>query len=109
MDLVEGIMKATDGIFIQVFDMKRNIWLTLCPVTTVLTNDMAVLYKDSHQEALSEYLRKREILYILSSLQSRKVESDDECCFVLRDISMHLRFPWSCQPKSTIEEPRMDQ
>ena len=73
MDLVENILKTIDGIFIQVFDCKKKNWLTVCPVTSIMKDTIAVLYSDAHMEALADHLRRREILYVLSSIQSRKV------------------------------------
>lgn len=70
---------------------------------------MAVLYTDAEEEALSEHLRKREILYTVSSIQSRKVETADDCCLILRDVSMHLRFPRLCRSdRESVEDKQQE-
>lgn len=60
-------MEVSSGIFIQVYDVNKKMWITVCPVTSILndidnersTNESAVLYTLAHQEALVEYFKEK--------------------------------------------------
>ena len=92
-------MYNSGRIFAQVYDLKKKDWLTVCPITAVLNereggrNDSPVLYTIAHQEALADYLRENDTLYVISAIQSRKHSTYEDSYFVLQDISMHLRIP----------------
>lgn len=107
-------MKVSDGIFIQVYDPNKKAWLTVCPVTTHFysktdrRSDSAVLHSLFHQKALADYLSERDILYIISAIQSQKFEYDCNTYPILHDIAMHLRLPQSLS-KSNQSNPEEEE
>ena len=99
---VNRMMNLSKGILIQVYDTKLSAWYTVCPVTAATNlaedrrNEICALYTHAHEQALADYLEEKEILYLISSLQSAKDQPYEETYFLLNDISMHLRVP-SCR------------
>ena len=67
-------MKIGRGIFIQVYDSVKKRWLTVCPALSLINEHQdkpsmsSVLYTDAHQEALADYLKYEEIIYVISSI-----------------------------------------
>ena len=67
-------MYNSGRIFAQVYDLKKKDWLAVCPITAVLNdreggrNDSPVLYTIAHHEALADYLRENDTLYVISAI-----------------------------------------